>query len=127
MLKSVKRVWSKIKDAGHKFKKSTVGQRPITRGSPGRKGSRGRKGSPGRIPVALRPWTNALSDARSGNGGRGVSSFKFNGRSYKKSTKKIGGRPVYYRVCSGGKRCKSKKSRRLSRKSRKSSGRRGRR
>ena len=71
------------------------------------KGSQRRR-STGRVPAALRPWSNALENARNGNGGRGVSGFKFNGKSYKKSSKKIGGRPVYYRVCSNGKRCKSK-------------------
>jgi hypothetical protein len=61
-----------------------------------------------KVPAALRPWANALEKARNSNGGRGVSSFRFNGKNYKKSRKKIGGRPIYFKVCSGGRRCKSK-------------------
>jgi hypothetical protein len=64
--------------------------------------------SQARIPKALRPWTSALKRARDANGGRGVSSFRFNSRTYVKSRHKIGGYPVYKRK---GSKKKSRKSR----------------
>jgi hypothetical protein len=61
--------------------KRSLGQRRSKR----RKKTRASRASQKRnIPVQLRPWRNALQQAREND----VSSFRFNNRSYRKSSKK---------------------------------------